>query len=120
MKKSILAVLSLAVGLLAALPAQAGQQDFELVNKTGFVIAKVFVSESTKATWEDDVLGEHTFAEDASRVITFSGYADTVCKFDVRIVDPEENTYDVAGLDLCKTQRVTFGMRGDAVVYLPE
>jgi hypothetical protein len=120
MNKSVLAVLSLAVSLVAALPAQAGQQDFELVNKTGFVIAKVFVSESAKASWEEDVLGEGVLGEDESRVITFDGYADTVCKFDVRIVDPEENTYDVAGLDLCTTQKVTFGMRGKAVVYLPE
>jgi hypothetical protein len=120
MKKSVLAVLSLAVGLVAALPAQAGQQDFELVNKTGFVIAKVFVSEATKATWEDDVLGEGVLGDEDSRVITFSGYADTVCKFDVRVVDPEENTFDVAGLDLCKTQKVTFGMRDGKVVYVAE
>ena len=44
---------------LVAMSAQAeGQQDFKLVNKTGYTIAELYVSPSKINNWQDDVLGK--------------------------------------------------------------
>ena len=46
--------LFLATSLLAAtfaLPALAGEQDFKLVNKTGYQIDEVYVSRATSKSW---------------------------------------------------------------------
>src|SRR5213592_2040906 len=56
----------------AAAPATAGAaQDFTVINKTGVIIDKLFVSPSDKDEWQDDILGQDQLADGASVDIKF-------------------------------------------------
>jgi hypothetical protein len=48
-----------------------GKQDFELHNETGAEITEVYLSETGKDTWEEDVLGQETLATAESVNIHF-------------------------------------------------
>ena len=97
------------------------RRDFILHNKLGFFIKNLNVSE-TNSSWEEDVLGDDVLAPDDAKAITFSGYGDGVCEFDIRLTDLEDNTWTVSNVDLCTvtdldliragskvTSRATFG-----------
>ena len=105
MKKVLLLVLG--TGLLtlgASLPASAGTQDFTLVNKTGVTINNLYISESTKDDWEEDVLGEDQLASGESMTITFSGHES--CTWDLMVKDEDGEGVFWRGIDLCETAKV--------------
>lgn len=105
----ILASMSVALGL-AAVPfitagAQAADQDFTLVNKTGYQIEQVFVSASTSENWGKDVLGQNVLDADETAKITFPDNT-TGCKFDLKVIYADKDTASWKGLDLCSISRV--------------
>ena len=75
--------LLLATSLLAAsyaLPAFAGDQDFKLINKTGYQIDEVYVSRTSSKNWGNDIMGKGSLAADSSVEITFNA-PDNVCRW---------------------------------------
>ncbi len=116
-RKTFLGVLAFSA---LALPALAGKQDFTLINKTGFAIDQVYVSESSKSDWEDDVLGSEQLPNGQSKKITFNGYGTKVCKFDIKIVDPKGTGWTVEEVNLCETNQVTFKTKNGKVIYVTE
>ena len=54
-----------------ALAATPDRLDFELHNKTGYLIEQVYVSPNNKDDWEEDVLGEGVLENGQSVDITF-------------------------------------------------
>ena len=50
-------VAAAALALLAVPAWSAGDQDFELVNRTGYTIEQVYVSPIKAKDWQEDVLG---------------------------------------------------------------
>lgn len=94
---------------LAAAPlagAHAGDQDFKLVNKTGYQIDSVYVSEASSRSWGRDVMGRDALAEDESVDISFSRAAQA-CRWDLKVKynDGDEATWQ--NLNLCNISRVT-------------
>ena len=68
-------VAATALMAVMASPALAeSKQDFDLVNRTGYTIDKVFVSPSNSKDWDDDVLGRDvlrflaSFGDQAARM----------------------------------------------------
>ena len=101
-----------------AAPAFAGQQDFTLNNETGKGITHVYVSEATSQEWGDDVLGAEVALEDGeASEISFDGYEDDVCKFDVKITLEDGKSWTVSNIDLCTMHDLVFKMQGGKVVY---
>jgi hypothetical protein len=93
--------------VLAMQPALAGDQDFTLVNATGYTISEVYVSPSKAADWEEDVLGRDVLAEGESTEIRFSRSEDT-CRWDLKVVYEDDNSSaEWAALDLCEISAVT-------------
>jgi hypothetical protein len=66
--------------------ALAGDQDFELHNKTGVEINEVYVSPHSSDNWEEDVLGKDTLAPDDSVEIKFSPKEDADY-WDIKVTD---------------------------------
>ena len=95
----------------------ASIQDFTLVNNTGWTVFKVFVSETTNKSWEQDVLGKGVLIDGASKPITFKGYAKNVCKFDIKVEDRDKKSWVINNVDLCATSTVTIRMRDGRLVY---
>jgi hypothetical protein len=92
--------------LLAASPLAAqGQQDFTLVNRTGYDINEVYVAPSASDDWEEDVMGRDILEAGQSVDIGFSPKEKT-CIYDVKVVytDGEEAQWD--RFDLCTVSRI--------------
>lgn len=90
---------------LAATPALAAQQDFNLENSTGYTIEQVYVSAATTNDWEEDVLGEDVLPTGESVDITFSS-AENACRFDLKVVYDDQEEAVWKGLNLCSISTV--------------
>jgi hypothetical protein len=115
MRKTLaLAALSTAIVGGAAL---AAVQDFTVTNKTGWDIEALYVESSGERDWGNDVLGDVVLPDGSTREISFSGYAEDDCKFDILLQDRAGTQWTVEGIDLCKITDVTFAMDGGTVMY---
>lgn len=91
----------------AAAPARTGaDQDFMLVNKTGVIIDKLYVSPSDKDDWQEDILGQDTLADGASVEIKFSP-KEKSAKWDLKVEDSKGNSIEWTDLNLTEISKVT-------------
>ena len=100
--------LLLSMGLLTALasPALAGDQDFKLVNKTGYQIDEVYVSRVSSKNWGNDVMGSDALDVDASVNVTFDAPANA-CRWDLKVKYNDGDTAEWGNLNLCNIETVT-------------
>jgi hypothetical protein len=101
--------LLLAASLLAAMftmPALAGEQDFKLVNRTGYQIDEVYVSRSTSKNWGKDMMGSDALADKESVNLTFNA-PDSVCNWDMKVKYNDGDTAEWSNLNLCSIDKVT-------------
>lgn len=97
------------LGVLFALVAPlacAGDQDFTLVNDTGFDIHSVYVAPHSSDDWEEDVLGRDTLDDGESVDITFSRKEKTKM-WDLRVEDEDGASYEWENLNLLEISNVT-------------
>jgi hypothetical protein len=97
----------MAAWLAVPVPGQAASdQDFELINGTGFEIDEVYVSASNNNSWGKDVLGQDVLAFRSSASIVFPK-ATTGCKWDLRVIYSDRDKSEWRGLNLCSISKVT-------------
>ncbi len=99
---------ALAAGLLAFAPsAHAGDQDFTLVNRTGYQIDDLWVSPSRSDSWGREIMGRGNVLSDGDTYdVSFSRHAQA-CHFDLKV---QYNDGDVAtwrDLNLCEISKVS-------------
>jgi hypothetical protein len=99
-----MSVIFCAACLLPALPAQAGTQDFSLVNNSGFDIYELYISESHSDDWEEDVMGENVLSDGERLNMSFRGRA--ACLWDILAVDSEGTSVTWSGINLCEVSVV--------------
>lgn len=105
-----------ALGMLAfaGAPALAGEQDFSLINATGYEIGELYVAPSESSDWQEDVLGQDTLADGQQANIGFSRDTDT-CTWDLKVVYSEDNSSaEWHAVDLCKLSVVTIKYNADS------
>ena len=96
----------------AAAPATAGaDQDFTVINKTGVIIDKLYVSPSDKDDWQDDILGQDQLADGSSVDIKFHP-KEKIAKWDLRIEDTKGNAIEWTDLDLTEISKLTLHYDG--------
>ncbi len=97
----------LMIFLVAALAqARAGDQDFTLVNKTGFDIHSVFVSPHSTDEWEEDVLGRDVLANGDHVDIKFSR-ATKGKAWDLKVADKNGKEFTWESINLLEVSKVT-------------
>jgi hypothetical protein len=98
----------LAAAFIAMAPAAAfaGDQDFALVNSTGYPIDKVFVSQVNEKSWGEDIMGKDTLPDGSTVNITFHN-STTACKFDLKVSYSDGSDASWSNLDLCTVSKVT-------------
>ncbi|MDX2101836.1 MAG: hypothetical protein SF002_04775 [Alphaproteobacteria bacterium] len=93
--------------VVAAPAAAQGQQDFTLINRTGYQIDEVYVSRPTAKTWGRDILGDGVLANGASKAIRFAAGTQG-CQWDIMVKfdDGSEVEWDQP-FNLCEISRLT-------------
>ena len=114
LSKRSFTVLGLCLALTVATGAsllRAGDQDFVLVNKTGYDIDEVYVSPAKAKHWGDDVMGKDTLDNGHKVTIEFA-HKEKECVWDMKIIftDKEEAVWE--GFDLCKVEEITLRYEG--------
>jgi hypothetical protein len=89
-----------------ATSATGAKQDFTLVNKTGVVINKLFISPHDKDDWEEDILGQDTLASGQTLEITFNR-EEKADNWDLRIEDTQGNAIEWENLKLSEINKIT-------------
>lgn len=92
--------------LFWASAAMAGNQDFTLVNATGYQIDSVYVSSSKTNDWEEDIMGKDALADGEAVEIEFST-GTRGCKFDLKAVYDDKEEAIWTGFDLCSLSKIT-------------
>jgi hypothetical protein len=83
------------VGMLAlacaSQSAQAGDQDFKLVNRTGFDVREIYVSPTKRSTWGRDVLGTGMLHNGNQVPIRFPA-TNSICVYDIKVVYTDDDS----------------------------
>src|SRR5690606_38708621 len=99
-----------AITLLGALTiapeALAAQQDFTVINQTGFVVVTLNVSRSSETRWGPDILGQEVLANGEEAQVTFD-MGENDCLWDIRVTYDDGDTGDWRATNLCETSTIT-------------
>lgn len=107
MKKLFLVSLTaIAISAVSGMSFAAGQQDFVLVNKTGYTIDQVYVAPSASKNWLNDVLGQEVLGDGEHAKIVFSA-ENEICKYDLKVIYDDKEEVEWGDIDLCKEEKVT-------------
>ncbi len=112
-----LALLTMLASISMATPALAGDQDFRLVNQTGYTVREVYVSSTATNDWEEDILDVDTLADEASVDVLFDRSGRTGCLYDLKLVYNDGDTEEWDRIDLCEISTITvrYDRNGTAV-----
>ena len=93
-----------------AQPAAAGDQDFQLLNKTDYQIGSVYVGPHSSSQWGWDIMGRDALSDGEAVNITFPNRT-SACSHDIKIAynDGDEAIWD--SVNLCKVSKVTLYWR---------
>ena len=86
--------------------AQAGKQDFTLVNRTGYTVSHVYVSAASTSSWEEDVLGEDTLENNDHVNIHFEN-GGRGCFYDLKVVYDDGDSSEWGKINLCQLSRIS-------------
>ncbi|WP_448205761.1 hypothetical protein [Azospirillum sp. sgz302134] len=106
--KAILAKVSVAAAALFLVhgAAQAGQQDFTILNKTGYALKHIYVSESHSNSWDEDVLGRDILNDGESFELAFAK-GEKTCNWDMKVAYDDGETAVWENLNLCQISKLT-------------
>ena len=99
------AYLWLALAPLAVAHAQSASQDFSILNRTGFQIESIRLSEAGTNRWGNNVLGMQTLFADGKVQIAFAP-SEPSCSWDVMVQYRDHSTAIWPGIDVCSLRRV--------------
>lgn len=87
--------------MLSTMSLAQGQQDFRLINATGYSIAEVYVAPSKSSEWEEDVMGRDMLGVDEEVDITFDPRED-VCHYDLKVRFADGDEAEWYDFNLCQ------------------
>jgi hypothetical protein len=100
------AVVAMSSTTASMAPAQNQKLDFVLVNKTGVTITEIYVSPTKSDDWEEDVLGKDVL-KNGERVTIEFARSEKTCKWDLKMVDEDDDEAVWKNLDLCTINELT-------------
>ena len=110
-RRAFLAAVALA-SIAASTEAFAqAQQNFSLINRTGYQINEVYVSPSASNSWGRDILGDGVMPSGTRRNITFPQRT-RACMFDLRVIYADGERGEVREINLCEVSNVTLTWNG--------
>ena len=100
--------LVLAATILAgfAAPAFAANQDFKLINKTGYQIDEVYLGPVSSDSWGSDIMGNGSLGDGSDVDITFTAPG-SVCRWDMKVKYNDGDTAEWRDLNLCSINSIS-------------
>lgn len=89
-----------------AADASAAAQDFTLVNETGVIIDKVFISPHSSDDWEEDILGQDTLPSGEKVDIKFHR-SQKAPLWDLKVEDKQGHSIEWENLNLLEISKLT-------------
>lgn len=108
-------VIVCAVLMVLSSPSWAGGQDFELKNRTGVDIHRIFVSPSGVDDWEEDVLKEDVLMNGEDLLIQFPR-SESSEWWDIRVEDSDGNAIEFERINLFEAITVILKANGKALI----
>lgn len=106
MRLSIIAALSACLVAFAPI-ANAADQDFTVVNRTGYQIDDIWVSPASRSNWGREIMGRGTVLEDGDSYDVNFRSGTSACKYDMKVQYNDGDTATWSGLDLCTISKVS-------------
>jgi hypothetical protein len=97
---------AMAFAAVSGIALGQANQNFTLVNHTGFTVVTLNISAAGEARWGPDILGTEVLASGESAEITFEATEQT-CLWDLRVTYDDGDDGEWRGTDLCETSTVT-------------
>lgn len=91
-------ILAFLLSLLISSTTWAADYYIDITNNTGYTIYYLYISPEKSTSWEEDVLGSEVLPTNETRRVTLKGYKSP--KFDIRLVDEDDDTYTFWGVDV--------------------
>ncbi|MBW4510136.1 MAG: hypothetical protein KME64_27005 [Scytonematopsis contorta HA4267-MV1] len=88
--------------------ARADRRNFRVINRTSEPIVNLHVSRTNTNDWEEDVLGSDVLNAGESQMITFSGFGQNECYFDIQAKFEDGDVVEERKVNLCETDSYTF------------
>jgi hypothetical protein len=117
MKTKTLALLFLGWSYVIPLFAQNLQLHFDIVNDTGLDLYGVYVSESAVNEWGDDIIPYDTFSNGSTVTVSIPVDDETLCVYDIKVTDTEDNSVVFSEIDFCDVSALTFFAGSDGEIY---
>lgn len=97
-------ILVLWMSMLVSSVTWAADYYIDITNNTGYTIYYLYISPEKSTEWEEDVLGSEVLPNNETRRVTLTGYKSP--KFDIRLVDEDDDSYTFWGVDVSKQDLV--------------
>jgi hypothetical protein len=104
MKKIVLALAASAALLPVA--ASAAEQDFTLINRTGYQIDEVYVAKPSSSSWGRDIMGDGVLENGAKKMIHFVPTT-TACDWQIAVKFSDGSNVEWDAFDLCTIHTIT-------------
>jgi hypothetical protein len=98
----MMAALMMSVGV-----AHAADRRVEIVNKTGMTLTHFYASNSGANSWEEDILGRDTLANNESIEININD-GTGACKFDFKAVFESGQSLEKGNINVCEISTYTY------------
>lgn len=103
---SLLLAAGLVLGLSTVVQAEGTDNNFTLVNDTGYTLDSVFVSPHDEKSWGNDVMGKDTLKDGETVDIVFSPDADA-STYDLKVIYDDKTEVIWPNLELPKINKLT-------------
>lgn len=105
-----LAVSTLTIPLVAldTPNALADKANFQVFNESSLTLTHLYVSDSRRDTWDNDILGQDTLPSGYNIQVVFADASPYVCLYDIRAVFANGQIVEDFQIDVCRNTEYTF------------
>lgn len=103
-----LAAVTLALPIVVAEQAIASKDNFSVQNNSGEDIVELYVSASSRASWDTNLLSGNVLSTGESTPVTFGDPSPQSCLYDIMAVFSSGQTIEDYQINVCNTSSYTF------------
>ncbi|NJL87025.1 MAG: hypothetical protein HC886_15285 [Leptolyngbyaceae cyanobacterium SM1_1_3] len=96
-----LSAVALPLVLSIASEAIASKANFRIVNDTSQTIRELYISDSSRDSWGNDILGRDVLPSGSSVGIDFADTSNRVCLYDIRVIPTSGRAFEDYRINVC-------------------